>query len=210
MLLKIILQMKVDPDLQQAFLADPEGALAQRGLSEEDRAILLCGDQERIAEAIEREVADPGDVDLGAFSDEVKQVLQSGDKKRIARKLVESQAFMMPTPGPWIYNDSRGTRERRITGIDPSEGKRGTVARIVCKGAYFEDTYAGAELRHAQSGDRISALVIMVTKPNLPQSEGVLKFRLEENARTGAYKLFLRRTPTESFKEAISITFTVK
>jgi len=40
------------PQLQAAFLEDPEGVIRQRGLSEEEEEILLSRDEERIEEAL--------------------------------------------------------------------------------------------------------------------------------------------------------------
>lgn len=218
MLLKVIRQMKENPDLQEAFLHDPDGALAKQGVPAEERTILLGGDQEQLGRAIAREAAQADEEDLAACSEEVKQILVCGDEERIAQyfsKLPQGPASMVsmlmpsPAPGPWIYNDNGRNVEQHITDIEPKQVARGNIARIVCTGAFFEATYAGAELRHSTFNDRIPAFVIQITKPHVKRSEGVLKFDLKGNPRTGVYHLYVRRKAGEDFKQAIGIQFKV-
>jgi hypothetical protein len=47
--------LALDPDRFSEFVVDPEAAAEKAGLSKEDRAILLCGDQNRIYAALERQ-----------------------------------------------------------------------------------------------------------------------------------------------------------
>jgi hypothetical protein len=212
MLLKFILQMRENPDLQEAFLTDPDGALAQRGLSEEERAILLCGDQKLIARAIAREIKRGGEVDLGAFSDEARQVLALGDEKRIAQHFARRPEMMAmmpsPTPGPWIYPDGGARAGRNITGIAPNFGRRGSTVTVFFYGSYFHDKYAGVELRHTAPDHRVPGVVGAVTGANQRRSSVPVTFKLGATIPTGVYKIFVHRAG-EDWVQVGNIPFSV-
>jgi hypothetical protein len=209
MLLKIVLQMKNDPELQEAFLRDPEEALAQCGVSEEERAILLCGDEERVCEAIAHEVVHPGELDLEGFPDEVRQDLTSGDKKRIKKHLTGQSAPSFLSRPAWIYVEGSFRASRSINGIDPASKKRGSPVTITCYGSYFEAAYAGVQLRHTTSAHIITGSLGAVSGPNQKSSSVQVTFNLAANTPAGAYRLFVRTMGAGDYQQASTITFRV-
>ncbi|WP_437727594.1 MULTISPECIES: hypothetical protein [unclassified Sorangium] len=56
MLMFFIADLARDPNLQAAFSEDPERAMAQAGLSDEQKALLRTRDPKRIADAVAQEV----------------------------------------------------------------------------------------------------------------------------------------------------------
>lgn len=52
MLTSFMVRLAIDPERFREFVIDPEAAAERAGLSKEDRAVLLSGDQNRIYAAL--------------------------------------------------------------------------------------------------------------------------------------------------------------
>jgi hypothetical protein len=150
--------MKTDAKLRRQFREDPITVIEGEDLSDEDKAILLSGERELIAEAFSTEA-----VALARYW---------------ARTPTAKQAAMVMAPGPWIFE----RQERTGWHWDPDIGQRGSSARLTVYGVGFRRSYRRVELR----GPMTIAGTVSPVGFDGPNASVTATFDLR-NARVGLY-----------------------